>query len=228
MKNEIKISLPSYKIACSFCFIVILSLIRGLTYSYEIGIASEASVAILALVFCGDTYTMEIVSKRSEVYPLYPMRKRVFSQYKRLWIQIAFLFVMSLALYGMFQLFQQPVLGMMGQETAGVAVIQNEIYLFLSYMVAIIVTISFWGILSNTLACLCRNMWGGIGGSMLLVISMNSKAGDMLLGKWSPFSYTFREIRNNNDFSWLWGKGICICLTVILMWTLPFILKKRG
>ena len=58
--TESKISLPAYKLAYAFCFVVILSLIRGITFSYEIGVAMEAPMAILAMVFCADTYTQEI------------------------------------------------------------------------------------------------------------------------------------------------------------------------
>ena len=57
---EIKIALPFYKIAYAVFFIVILSLVRGVTFSYEIGIALEAPMAILAASFCADTYTQEV------------------------------------------------------------------------------------------------------------------------------------------------------------------------
>ena len=106
LKNEIKISLPIYKMAYSACFIVILSLIRGVTYLSEIGIALEAPVAILALVFCSDTYVMEIVSKRSKVNRLHSIRRRVFSQYKRMFVQIIFLYAVSLVGYGLFDVFR--------------------------------------------------------------------------------------------------------------------------
>ena len=36
--TERKISLPAYKLAYAFCFVVILSLIRGISFSYEIGL----------------------------------------------------------------------------------------------------------------------------------------------------------------------------------------------
>lgn len=76
--TERKISLPAYKLAYAFCFVVILSLIRGINFSYEIGIAMEAPMAILAMVFCADTYTQEITSKRSEIHRLYPMKNVLF------------------------------------------------------------------------------------------------------------------------------------------------------
>ncbi|MDO4327604.1 MAG: hypothetical protein Q4E24_16535 [bacterium] len=61
MPAERKISLPTYKMAYAACFVVILSLIRGISLSDEIGIAMEAPMAVLAVVFCADTYTQEII-----------------------------------------------------------------------------------------------------------------------------------------------------------------------
>ncbi len=61
--HEMKISLPLYKIAYAVFFVVILSLVRGVAYSYEIGIALEAPMAILAFLISADTYTLEITSK---------------------------------------------------------------------------------------------------------------------------------------------------------------------
>ena len=60
LKREMKISLTFQKQAYAVFFVVILSLVRGITYSDEIGIALEAPMAILAFTFCADTYTQEI------------------------------------------------------------------------------------------------------------------------------------------------------------------------
>ena len=46
MKKELKIVLPFYKVAYAISFVVILSLIRGVTYTHEVGIAIEAPFAI--------------------------------------------------------------------------------------------------------------------------------------------------------------------------------------
>lgn len=218
MKKEIKISLPTYKIAYAVCFLVILSLIRGITYTNEIGIALEAQMAILSLVFCSDTYVNEIVSNRAEVHRLYPIRNRVLSQYIRMFFQIVFLFLLAIIGYGLFLMFQRPALG----------ALTNELSSFVTYTGAVFITISFWGILSNTIACLFRNMWEGIGVSVLLWVALNSQAGDHLFGKWNIFSYTFRNIENANDFSWMCGKVICIGLLILFLLLWPMILKKRG
>lgn len=48
MRKEIKICLPLYKMAYAVFFTAILSIVRGVFYSYEIGIALEAPMALLA------------------------------------------------------------------------------------------------------------------------------------------------------------------------------------
>ena len=103
--TERKIIIPAYKLAYALSFVVILSLIRGISLSYEIGIAMEAPMAILACVFCADTYTQEITSKRSEIHRLYPMKKRIHSIRVRMVVQEAVLFALSAIGYGMFFLF---------------------------------------------------------------------------------------------------------------------------
>ena len=52
MKKEMKIVLPFYKIAYAVSFVVILSLIRGVVFTNEIGLSIEAPFAILTAVFC--------------------------------------------------------------------------------------------------------------------------------------------------------------------------------
>ena len=71
MKKEVKICMPYYKIAYSIAFVVILSAIQPVVYANEIGQAVERAVSLLAVVFCADTYLVEVQSKRSEVFCLY-------------------------------------------------------------------------------------------------------------------------------------------------------------
>ena len=108
MIQEMKISLTVWKQVYAIFFIVILTLVRGVTDSDEVGIALEAPMAALALTFCADTYTQEIVSRRSEIWRLCPMKKRVRAVYKRIVIQEVFLLFVAAAGYGMFFLFQNP------------------------------------------------------------------------------------------------------------------------
>lgn len=223
MKYEVKISLMVYKIAYAVFFAVMLSLVRGVTYSYEIGIALEAPMAILAVSFCADTYTQEITSKRSEIQRLWPMKKRIYSIYRRLVIQEIFLLFVAVIGYGLFLIFQNPRALDIGQNGS-----ENEIYQFLVYFVSIAITLGFWGLLSNFLSCLFRNMWWGIGGCLMIWLITNSSVGDRYLGVWNLFSYTFRNVEKGDDFRWICGKIVCICIGMTVVAILPKIIEKRG
>lgn len=223
MCKEIKISLPLYKIACALFFIVILSLIRGVSVSYEVGSAIEPAMALLAAAFCSDTYVQEIAGRRSEVWHLYPQKRRLQSVCLRLLIQELFLLLMAAIGYCLFFLFQKPLLsGVLHPETG------SEIRQFFVYLGAMAVTLAFWSVLTNTISCIFRNLWFGIGGSLLLWLFTTSVFAQRTLGSRNVFSYTFRNIENAGDFSWLAGKGICIALCAAMLLLLPTLLKKRG
>lgn len=221
--QEMKISLTFQKQAYAIFFAVILSLVRGITYSAEVGIALEPPMAILALTFCADTYTQEIVSRRSEIWRLRPMKKRLNSIYRRIVVQEIFLLAVAAASYGLFFLFQNPKMNGMGQSDP-----ENEICQFLVFFAAIAVTLGFWGLLSNLLSCLFRNMWIGIGICLMLWLITNSSIGDRCFGAWNLFSYTFRELENGGDFYWLRGKLLCVFTGFLTAAALPEIIEKRG
>lgn len=222
MMKEIKIGLPLYKMAYAVLFTVILSVVRGVFYSYEVGIALEAPMAVLAAAFCADTYTREITAKRWEIWRLYSMKNKLSAIFLRLELQEGFLLILSAAGYGMFFLFQKPYSLLNIQEEAG-----NEARLFLMYMAAITVTLHFWGILSHTLSCLFRNMWAGIGCCMVLWVMTFSVLGDQIFGKWNLFSYTFRNVEDSGDLSWLSGKLLCVGLCIMMSVALPYLWKRQ-
>ena len=139
--REIKISLTFQKQAYAVFFAVILSLVRGVAYSNEIGIALEAPMAILAFTFCADTYVQEIASKRSEIWRLCPMKKRMNSIYRRMVIQEMFLLAVAAISYGLFFLFQNPNIYGVGQSG-----LESEICRFFVYFAAVAVTLGFWGL----------------------------------------------------------------------------------
>ena len=68
--REMKICLPFYKMGYALCFIIFLSLIRGVGITGEVGPALEPFLAMLSAVFCADTYDREIVSRRGELWHL--------------------------------------------------------------------------------------------------------------------------------------------------------------
>ena len=220
---ERKISLPAYKLAYAFSFVMILSLVRGISFSYEIGIAMDAPMAVLAMVFCADTYTQEITSKRSEIHRLYPMKNRLYSIGTRMVIQEIVLFALSAVGYGMFYGFQHPQsLYQAGEST------ESELQMFFTFLAAVAVTLWFWGMLANLLACLFRNMWAGIGCGIVLWLTVNSTFGENMLGSWNLFSYAFRDITDSRDFSWLYGKALCLLLCLLMAFLMPNIIRKRG
>lgn len=222
-RMEIKIGLPAYKIVFSLFFTVLLSVIRGVVYTYEVGIALDPMMALLAAVFCGDTYVQELSAKRAEVERLYPMKNRLRSLFWRMAAQELYLLALAAAGYGMFCLVQQP--GSFSERSVEMGA---EMRQFLIFLAAVAVTLLFWGLLSHTLACLFRNLWAGIGGCFLLWIMTNSTAGDRLLGSWNLFSYTFRDVENPGDFSWICGKIVCVMFCAGMAAALPRIIKKRG
>lgn len=223
LKYELKISLPIYKVVYAAFFVIILSIIRGVAYSYEIGIVLEAPMAILAAVFCTDTYTREITAKRSEVQRLYPMKKRMGSIAARMLIQETFLSLLVVMGYGLFFLFQHPRISAMGRDD-----LKSEALQFLLCFAAMVITVSFWGLLSNLLSCIFQNMWMGIGGCVILWVATNPGMGGIDFGAWSLFSYTFRDIENSGDFSWIYGKIVCTGIGIVAMAVLPQVIKKRG
>lgn len=223
MIYEMKIALTFQKQAYAVFFAVILSLVRGVTYADEIGIALETPMAILAMAFCADTYTQEIAGRRSELGRLCPMKKRICSIYRRMVIQEMFLLSVAVLGYGLFFLFQNPRTSEIGTSAP-----ESEICRFFVYVASVAVTLGFWGLLSNMISCLFRNMWAGIGGCLMLWLFTNSTIGDRCFGAWNLFSYTFRELENNSDFSWLCGKMVCICIGLMTVAALPEIIEKRG
>lgn len=223
MKKEIKISLPFYKLAYSFFFVLVLSLVRGVSFSFEIGVALEAPMALLAAVFCADTYVQEISSKRSEIERLYPMKNRLLSIFRRTGVQELYLLMLAALGYGLFYIFQRPL--PLGGAEAGAG---EELALFWMYLAAMAITQMFWGSLSLTLACLFHSIWAGIGSCLVLWIATNSTLGDRLFGKWNLFSYSFRILEDGGGNGWICGKILCIVFCIVMAAALPQVIKKRG
>lgn len=218
MKKEVKICLPIYKILYSVMFMLILSLVRGIVYVSEIGIAIETPMALLATVFCADTYLVEVQSHRREVFRLYRLRKQTAVVMRRLVIQIVYLVVISMVGYGFFY-WQKPVCEIDGLSSFGA---------FGMFFIAIVGTVLFWGMLSATLCNLVRNVWIGIGSVFAIWFALASQGSNHLLGKWSVFSFSFRDVDKISDWSWICGKAVSLILVILMAVIMPTLLKKRG
>lgn len=219
--TEAKISFPIYKVIYSVFFTVILSIIRGVSFTNEIGGTLEPQMGILAAVFCADIYVQEVASGRWEINRLYPMKNRMGGIWRRMAVQETYLFFLGLAGYGLIYLLQNPIPYWQGEWG-------KEILLFLIYIPAMAGTIIFWGMLSNVVACIFRNMWAGAGISLVLWIAVNSTYGDRIMGIWNPFSYTFRDIEDIGNLSWILGKILWLFGTILLGVVLKRLIKKRG
>lgn len=134
--TEAKISFPIYKVIYSVFFTVILSIIRGVSFTNEIGGTLEPQMGILAAVFCADIYVQEVASGRWEINRLYPMKNRMGGIWRRMAVQETYLFLLGLAGYGLIYLLQNPIPYWQG-------VWGKEILLFLIYIPAMAGTIIF-------------------------------------------------------------------------------------
>lgn len=217
MKKEIKICLPIYKIVYSLAFVIILSLVRGVIYTEEIGAVIDPAIALLSIVFCADTYEMERHGKRWEIFALYPVINKTKLIFRRLIIQIVYLVCMSGIGYGMYY-FQKTK--RISQET--------DIVLFAYFLTAVLATIIFWSIFVMTIANTFRNIWIGIGTAIFTWVLLNSQYGERILGELNIFAYSFRKFDEVGDLSWILGKVIFIFGGIVMAGMIPFILKKRS
>lgn len=138
MKTELKNCLSLYKIFYSCAFILILCAIHPIIYYEEIGSAIQSPIAILTIIFCSDTYLMEVKSKRADVFHLYDQKKQLKVISQRLCVQILYLLILSCVGYVLF-FWQKP-----GSVNEGISGIQ----IFLLYFIAMFGTIWLWSICS--------------------------------------------------------------------------------
>lgn len=218
MKTEIKISLPVYKICYSLAFVAALALVRGVSSVSEIGGALQQAMGILAVVFCADTYMQEKMGHRAEVFGLCPLAKQVKAVYTRLAVQTVYLYGVSIVGYGCF-FWQRPSVSWDG-DPAEVS--------FALYLTAMPAMLLFCGTLSMTAANLLGSLWGGIGLGAVIWFGLISKGADEMLGKWNIFSFSFRDIQQAGNISWLWGSGLSLLLAAVMLAAVPMVCSGRS
>lgn len=206
MIRNFKICIPTYKIVFASLFFVFLALARGITQVNEIGIAMDAYVGLLAAIFCSDTYEIEYREKRWEIFRLLPSKNRRRTIRQRLYLQFAFLGALAAAGYWLFY-WQSPQ--NFNEE--------SPILLYGMYVIAVLSSIIFWGALSMSLVNFFRNLWVGIGGSVIIWVWMNSTWGNELLGNFSVFSFGFRPDGGTGKWGWLMGKGVAMVIAIFLI-----------
>lgn len=216
MKKNIKISLPAYKIIYSILFVILLSFVRGISDADEIGTAMDASMALLAIIFCSDTYFQEYLGNRWEVFVMFQNKQKYQTIVQRMVIQFIYLLVLAMAGYWLFY-WQKP-------STWGIA---SHLTLYFWAVFAVTGSIIFFGSLSLTFVNLFRNLWLGIGVSVLTWIMLNSTHGERIPEWINVFAYGSRE---TTDISgrWVLGKIIAIILSIILILINKKLVCKKG
>lgn len=217
MKYEMKICLPAYKIVYSVCFVIMLSLVRGITDVVEIGIVLDAFMAVLAGVFCADTLQMEYTGKRWEIFSLYPVKYRLRAMWQRMAIQWMYLCLLSVFGYVCF-FWQRP--GNMDEV--------SEILLFFMTIAAVAVSVLFFGMTAFTFANLCGNSLAGIGISIVVWLITYSAWGERVLRNGNVFAFVFRNTKNGADTGWILGKGIAVVLAVFMALADWVVRKTKG
>ena len=134
LKTELKNCLSLYKIFYSCAFILILCAIHPIIYYEEIGSAIQSPIAFLTIIFCSDTYLMEVKSKRADVFHLYDQKKQLKVISQRVGVQILYLLILSCVGYVLF-FWQKP--GSVNEGISGIPFIFHcnvWNYLALEYM----------------------------------------------------------------------------------------------
>lgn len=218
MKYNVKICLPAYKAIYAILYFGILSLVKGVAYLEEIGAELDTNAALLALVFCAETYCMEWSGNRREIFALYGLEQKKQMVCNRLLIQTVFLWVLACAGYFCF-FWQRPI------DRGSVPFLR----LYGGYVFAVAVTILFWSLLSMTISNLAGNQWAGIGACTFLWLALTSSAGKKLLGNFSIFAYGSQPLEEfGRNWAWTYGKAAGLLAVMVMVGWMPYILKKRG
>lgn len=215
MRHNIKIALTGVKVCYSVSFMIILALIRGVSYPEEIGMAMDANVALLAIIFCSDVYYQEISDNRWEVFNLLPRRNRFQTICQRLLLQVIYLGILSGLNYWVFYVH--------------FITHRSEVNMlpYLTAVLACSASILFFGTLSFTLVNVFKNLWGGIGGTFLIWITLNSTIGKRIPDCINVFAYgNSQDLEVRTD--WITGKLVAVIASIILIYCNRKLLVWKG
>lgn len=218
LRYNIKISLTGVKVCYSICFMVILALIRGVSYSDEIGAAMDANVSLLAIVFCADTYYQEVAGNRWEVFNLISKGNRYRTLIQRLCIQIIYIAVLICVGYWLFYL--QKLFHISGE---------NELTQYITAVLACSASVIFFAALAFTMVNVFGNLWAGIGSTLLLWLMLNSTFGRDLPGAVNIFAYG-SSLVDGLQKEWIMGKVNGVLLSMVLLYINKSLLvwRRKG
>ncbi len=196
VKYNVKIGIPFYKAVYSILFVIVLALVRGITYVEEIGVAMDANIALLALVFCADGYYQEFSEGRWEVFSLCPSKRKWRTLLQRFFLQVIWILIVAMAGYFVFY-WQRP--GNLGD---------SDWLLWLQFGIVAAGSIFFFGSLSFTLVNLFHNLWAGLGISVIIWSLLNSTTGQKLPEALYVFAYGKKGVGMMGEgFNWTWILG---------------------
>ena len=211
MRDEIKIMLPPYKIIYSVLTVLFLPMVRGISETDEIGSTMDIMMAVLTMVMIADTYLIEKREQRWEIISLFSINSRKRMVYMRLIVQFIYIFLFAAIGYFTFFIWK-PVL----QE------FHYEVLRYFEYLLAVGITIVFWGVLVLVMANVTGNIWKGIGAGLVLWSYLISTFGSRILGRYNVFAYVFAET-DSGIAGWILGKMIGLLIAGILFF---FVLPK--
>lgn len=210
MIEQMKLTLPLYKIIVAVVFTGLYSVIRGIAYVNEIPLVIDAGMAILAIIFFSDIYLLERKGQCVDLFRMCSRKKKIQVFVERFFINIAFLMIITFILFFLFYVLQQPALHHDEKVTG---------FFFDSLLIALFSIIGF-GMISAALSDLLLNQWGGISCSVMIWILLHSIFAAKMPKELQFFSY-------EKDGLWLTGKlnGLIFasCIFMISIW----ILTKR-
>ncbi len=216
MRDEIKIMLPPYKIIYSVLTVLFLPMVRGISETDEIGSTMDIMMAVLTMVMIADTYLIEKREQRWEIISLFSINSRKRMVYMRLIVQFIYIFLFAAIGYFTFFIWK-PVL----QE------FHYEVLRYFEYLLAVGITIVFWGVLVLVMANVTGNIWKGIGAGLVLWSYLISTFGSRILGRYNVFAYVFAET-DSGIAGWILGKMIGLLIAGILFFfALPQTLEFR-
>ena len=212
MTDEIKIMLPPYKIIYSVLIVLFLPIVRGISSTDEIGPVMDIMISALTMVMIADTYLVEKREQRWEIVSLFSIRNRKKMIYTRLIVQFIYIFLLAAAGYFMFFIWK-PIL----QD------LRCEMLTYLKYLLAVGISMVFWGVAVLVSANLTGNIWKGIGMVLVMWGVLLSTHSNRILGRFNVFAYAIAD-NENGITDWLPGKIIGLLIAVIIG---SFILPKK-
>lgn len=217
MRQEIKITLPLFKIAYSVIFMVLIILVRPIGSLSEIISALEPNIALLAGIFMADNYYKEYWENRISTFYRYPTSNKYRALIKRSVISWVYLMLLVAISYLGFVWFYQP---------ANYTTISN-VEMYKATMVACGASMFFMGAFSFTFTNLFQSLGAGIGITLLLWLSMTSTIRDIFPSELQLFCIVGGDIQAGSLQPYYQSRIIYFIIGACLLGWNYFLIKKQ-